>query len=78
MDAPTYADNQGAIARCSMRCPYLAVLLLKRPPKIVTTVEFPHATTAPPSSSAWLSLNVPPSIVTLEPPKSLLSPEQYT
>ena len=37
----------------------------------------PHATIAPPISSASLSVNVPPAIVTLEPPKLLLCPWQY-
>lgn len=38
-----------------------------------TTVEPPHATIAPPTSRALLSLKVPPSIVTDDP-----SPSQYT
>lgn len=56
---------------------YLAVLLLNAPPVIDTTIDVPHATIAPPSSSAWLLLNVPPSIVHSAPPTSLLAPEQY-
>lgn len=56
---------------------YVAVLSLKVPPVMVITVLCPQATIAPPSSSAWLALKVPPSMMTTEPPKSLLSPEQY-
>lgn len=61
---------------CNLAQTHLAVLLLKKPPVMFTTVGVPHATSAPPSSRARLSLNVPPSIVTLEPPNSKLSPEQ--
>lgn len=60
------------------RCTHFALLLRKTPPVMVTTVGVPHATTAPPSSSARLLLNVPPSIVTREPPIPRLFPEQYT
>lgn len=58
--------------------PHLAVLLTKDPPVTVTTLVSPQATIAPPSSCASLSLNVPPSIVTLAPPRPLLPPELYT
>lgn len=53
-----------------------AVLLRNKPPVTVTTVDSPQAKSAPPSSSAELLPNSPPSIVTLEPPKSKLFPEQ--
>ena len=61
-----------------------AVLLTKIPPLMFTTMDVgpssvrPQATIAPPISRATLSVNVPPSIVTLEPPKLLLFPSQYT
>lgn len=67
---------------CSNQQTHLAVLLTKVPPVMVTTVGFsppevvPQATIAPPCSIAWLPVNVPPSIVTLEPPKPVKSPEQ--
>lgn len=54
------------------------MLFLNNPPVMVTTVVSPHTTSAPPYSSASLSSKVPPAIVTLEPPKSKLFPEQNT
>lgn len=69
-----HAENTCLIQRQA----HFAELLMNSPPVIVTTVGVPHATIPPPSSSALLFRNVPPAIVTLEPPASLLSPEQYT
>lgn len=60
----SYIDSQNGPNVAILRATHLAVLSLKVPPVMVTTVGVPQATIAPPTSSAWFPLNVPPSIVT--------------
>lgn len=62
----------------ALRHTHFAMLPVNIPPVTVTTVGAPQAMIVPPSSSASLLLKVPPSMVTLDPPNSSLSPEQYT